>query len=109
MWGRADACYGEIIILSSAHKRDQLLHILSRHRWMHHKHLRRSRSDDDRLEIPHRIVGKLRIETGVDPPCETSNHHRVATRGPPRRHSRTDIAASAGAVLNKKLLPKLFG
>src|SRR5215813_13941895 len=63
------ACYGEIIILSSAHKRDQLLHILSRHRWMHHKHLRRGRSNDDRLEISHRIVGKLRIETGVDPHC----------------------------------------
>src|SRR5215510_9402749 len=69
LWGRADTCYGEIIIPSGAHKRDQLLHILSPHRWMHHKHLRRSRSDDDRLEISHGIVGKLRIETGVDPHC----------------------------------------
>src|SRR5262249_23999908 len=106
MWGRADTCYGEITILSSAHKRDQLLHILSRHRWMHHKHLRRGRSNDDRLEISHRIVGQL---TGVDPHCSTSNHQRVAIRGRAPRYSRTDIAASAAAVFNKKLLPKLFG
>src|SRR5262245_26378493 len=101
MWGRADTCYGEIIILSGAHKRDQLLHILSTHRWMHHKHLRRSRSDDDWLEISHGLVGKSLIETHVYPHCRTSNHHRVAIRRRPRRHSRTDIAASAGAVLNK--------
>src|SRR5262249_61489136 len=105
----AEPCYGEIIILPSLHKAHQLLPILSTPRWMHHKHLRRSRSDDDWLEISHRIVGKLRIETGVDPHCWTSDHQRVAIRWRPRRHSRTDIAASAGTGLNKKLLPKLFG
>src|SRR5262249_18233657 len=109
MRGRTDTCYGEISVLSSAHKRDELLHALRRHRRMHHEHLRRSCSDDDRLEILHRIIGDLRIEAGVDPHRRTSNHQRIATRWRARRNSRTDIAASAGAVLNEKLLPKLFG
>src|SRR5262245_63783966 len=109
MRGRTDACYGEIGVLASAHKRDELLHALSGHRRMHHKHLGRSCSDDDRLEILHRVVGNLRIEAGVDPHRRTSNHQRIAIRWRARRNSRTDIAASAGAVLDKKLLPKLLG
>src|SRR5215471_20705748 len=108
MRGRTDACYGKISVPSSAYKRAEFLHALSGHRRMHHKRFRRSCSDGDRLEIVHRVIGNLRIEAGVDPHRRTSNHQRVAIRWRPRRHSRTDIAASAGAVLNKKLLPKLI-
>src|SRR5262249_27464213 len=104
MRGRTDTSYGELRELASAHKRDEFLHALSGHRRMHHKHLRRSCSDDDRLEILHRVIGNLRIETGVDPHRRTSNHQRIAIRWRARRNSRTDIAAGAGAVLNKKLL-----
>src|SRR5262249_61641297 len=100
----AGARDGEIIIFTSAHQRDELLHGFGGHRRMHYQHLGRRRSDDDWLENLHRVVGNLGIEAGVYPQRRTSDSERLAIPPPARPATRPDIAPTAAAALYTHML-----